>query len=164
MALVLVLAVGAAGTVSFLQLRGAGGKGAGGSSAGPGTAAPAPPGCPAQAALPRPGAVTLQLLNGTARDGLGKGVADELAKRGFRVGKTGNAPRPDPGPAHVAYGPGAAPAARLLAAQFDGARVLPQPTAAKGSVALTLGAAYTRMRTPAEAVAWLGSPNPGGAC
>ncbi len=42
--------------------------------------------------LPRPADVTVNVLNATARAGLAKTTADELKKRGFKVGKVGNAP------------------------------------------------------------------------
>ncbi|MEU9167085.1 LytR C-terminal domain-containing protein [Streptomyces sp. NPDC048420] len=43
------------------------------------------------AALPRPGQITVNVLNATARGGLAKKTADELKKRGFRIGDVGNA-------------------------------------------------------------------------
>ncbi|MFH8404357.1 LytR C-terminal domain-containing protein [Streptomyces sp. NPDC018019] len=42
--------------------------------------------------LPKPADVTVNVLNATARGGLAKTTADELKKRGFKVGKVGNAP------------------------------------------------------------------------
>ncbi|MEV0276601.1 LytR C-terminal domain-containing protein [Streptomyces sp. NPDC050610] len=44
------------------------------------------------AALPKPGAITVNVLNATPRGGLAKSTADELKSRGFKVGKVGNAP------------------------------------------------------------------------
>ncbi|MFK4106007.1 LytR C-terminal domain-containing protein [Streptomyces sp. NPDC019531] len=43
------------------------------------------------AALPKPGQITVNVLNATARGGLAKTTADELKKRGFRIGDVGNA-------------------------------------------------------------------------
>ncbi|MEU6310239.1 LytR C-terminal domain-containing protein [Streptomyces sp. NPDC047014] len=43
-------------------------------------------------ALPAPGQIQVNVYNATARAGLAKAVGDELAKRGFVVGKVGNAP------------------------------------------------------------------------
>jgi hypothetical protein len=43
-------------------------------------------------ALPRPGQITVNVYNATPRSGLAKSVGDELKKRGFAVGKVGNAP------------------------------------------------------------------------
>ncbi|OKH99743.1 hypothetical protein A6A06_21935 [Streptomyces sp. CB02923] len=42
--------------------------------------------------LPKPAEVTVNVFNATARGGLAKSTADELKKRGFKVGKVGNAP------------------------------------------------------------------------
>ncbi|MFI9119145.1 LytR C-terminal domain-containing protein [Streptomyces bikiniensis] len=54
---------------------------------------PAPaPTAPAAAALPKPAQITVNVYNATPRSGLAKTTADELAKRGFKVGKIGNAP------------------------------------------------------------------------
>ncbi|MGW1075624.1 LytR C-terminal domain-containing protein [Streptomyces sp. NPDC002537] len=42
--------------------------------------------------LPRPDEITVNVYNATPRGGLAKITADELKKRGFRIGKVGNAP------------------------------------------------------------------------
>ncbi|MFE9097954.1 LytR C-terminal domain-containing protein [Streptomyces sp. NPDC007264] len=42
-------------------------------------------------ALPRPGQITVNVFNATTRAGLAKETADELKKRGFRIGDVGNA-------------------------------------------------------------------------
>ncbi|MFF8833877.1 LytR C-terminal domain-containing protein [Streptomyces sp. NPDC015130] len=47
---------------------------------------------PPAAALPKPGQITVNVYNATPRSGLAKTTADELKKRGFKVGKVGNAP------------------------------------------------------------------------
>jgi hypothetical protein len=44
------------------------------------------------AAMPRPGTITVNVYNATPRTGLAKATADELKKRGFRIGEVGNAP------------------------------------------------------------------------
>ncbi|MFF4399972.1 LytR C-terminal domain-containing protein [Streptomyces sp. NPDC001480] len=41
--------------------------------------------------LPAPGKITVNVYNATARTGLAKHTADELKKRGFRIGDVGNA-------------------------------------------------------------------------
>ncbi|WP_234358773.1 LytR C-terminal domain-containing protein [Streptomyces sp. NRRL B-24085] len=41
--------------------------------------------------LPKPGQITVNVLNATPRGGLAKKTADELKKRGFRIGDVGNA-------------------------------------------------------------------------
>ncbi|MEV7522808.1 LytR C-terminal domain-containing protein [Streptomyces sp. NPDC091371] len=42
--------------------------------------------------LPQPGEITVNVYNATPRAGLAKAVGDELQKRGFVIGKVGNAP------------------------------------------------------------------------
>ncbi|MFG3012156.1 LytR C-terminal domain-containing protein [Streptomyces cinerochromogenes] len=41
--------------------------------------------------LPEPGRITVNVYNATKRTGLAKSTADELKKRGFRIGDVGNA-------------------------------------------------------------------------
>ncbi|QTD99516.1 LytR C-terminal domain-containing protein [Streptomyces cyanogenus] len=41
--------------------------------------------------LPKPGQITVNVYNATKRTGLAKSTADELKKRGFRIGTVGNA-------------------------------------------------------------------------
>ncbi|MFG2882835.1 LytR C-terminal domain-containing protein [Streptomyces sp. NPDC048297] len=41
--------------------------------------------------LPKPGTITVNVYNATARTGLAKQTADELKKRGFKIGAVGNA-------------------------------------------------------------------------
>ncbi|GGY72249.1 LytR C-terminal domain-containing protein [Streptomyces omiyaensis] len=54
---------------------------------------PAPtPSASAAAGLPKPAQVTVNVYNATPRSGLAKATADELKKRGFAIGKIGNAP------------------------------------------------------------------------
>lgn len=112
-----------------------------------------------QAPLPTPRAVTLRLLNGTPRNGLGKAVGDQLAVRGFRVTVAGNAPRPQVGRSAVRVGSAARPAGTLLARTVLGATLAVDPKAGKGSVTLVLGTTFVRLRTPAE-VAALGRSEP----
>lgn len=55
------------------------------------TACPTPrPSTPAKV-LPKPGKITVNVYNATPRGGLAKAAADELKKRGFTIGKVGNA-------------------------------------------------------------------------
>ncbi|MGK5629659.1 LytR C-terminal domain-containing protein [Streptomyces sp. URMC 123] len=54
---------------------------------------PRKPAVPAGAQqLPKPGDITVNVLNATPRSGLAKSTADELRKRGFKIGNVGNAP------------------------------------------------------------------------
>ncbi|NYE41964.1 hypothetical protein HEB29_002975 [Streptomyces fulvorobeus] len=43
-------------------------------------------------ALPKPAGIKVNVYNATPRSGLAKAAADELKKRGFTIGKVGNAP------------------------------------------------------------------------
>lgn len=42
--------------------------------------------------LPKPDSLTVNVLNATQREGLAKRTADELKKRGFKIGEVSNAP------------------------------------------------------------------------
>lgn len=55
-----------------------------------------PSGTPSPSAtglLPEPGGITVNVFNATTRSGLAKQTADELKKRGFKIGDVGNAPK-----------------------------------------------------------------------
>jgi hypothetical protein len=119
------------------------------------TVAPAPAKAAAPIRLPAPGQVSLRLLNGTGRDRLARVVGDELARRGFRVTAMGNAPRPLAGASRVYYGPGGRAAALLVTGHVLGATVQPVPTAARGAIDVVLGSSFVRVRTPAEASAYV---------
>ncbi|MFI6490322.1 LytR C-terminal domain-containing protein [Streptomyces sp. NPDC050564] len=67
----------------------AGSKGNCPSKAGP--SAEASTASTATTALPEPGQITVNVLNATPRSGLAKATADELKKRGFKIGDVGNA-------------------------------------------------------------------------
>lgn len=118
---------------------------------------PTPAATPVLAALPAPSQVRLALLNGTSRNGLAKSVGEELARRGFVVTEKSNAPAALAGPTEVAWGPGAEQAAELVVSHIVGAVALRTPTAPAGTVRVTLGNAFVRLATPAEAAA---SPRP----
>jgi hypothetical protein len=85
-----VIALGLAGwgTLQLIHVFGGDGK--------KNAAAGRKPDCkPSQApakALPKPGQITVNVYNATPRGGLAKTTADELKKRGFVIGKVGNAP------------------------------------------------------------------------
>ncbi|MFD5842737.1 LytR C-terminal domain-containing protein [Streptomyces chartreusis] len=93
LAVVSVTALGVAGwgTLQLIDVFTGGGGEA--SAAGPksdcGTrAAPSPT---ATTPLPKPAGITVNVLNATTRSGLAKQTADELKKRGFKIGDVGNA-------------------------------------------------------------------------
>ncbi|MFF7793780.1 LytR C-terminal domain-containing protein [Streptomyces sp. NPDC007991] len=89
-----VLAVGGWGTLQLIDVFTGGDKA---SAAGSGTdcapektkSSPSP----RPKALPEPRAITVNVLNATTRSGLAKKTADELKKRGFKIGDVGNAPQ-----------------------------------------------------------------------
>ncbi|MFI2352085.1 LytR C-terminal domain-containing protein [Streptomyces sp. NPDC019443] len=53
---------------------------------------PEPSGAPVRPVTLEPGQITVNVYNATPRSGLAKAAADELKKRGFAIGKVGNAP------------------------------------------------------------------------
>ncbi|GHG60142.1 LytR C-terminal domain-containing protein [Streptomyces griseocarneus] len=105
--------------------------------------------------LPKPGDITVNVYNATPRGGLAKVTADELERRGFRIGKVGNAEaeydKKVPGTA-LLVGPQASVegALKVLATQVAGAE-------AKGDqregqdVDLVLGDAYKELKPKEEA-------------
>ncbi|EGX56221.1 hypothetical protein SZN_28988 [Streptomyces zinciresistens K42] len=81
------------GTLQLIDVfTGGGGKA---SAAGPraGCATRATPSPSAAAEVPKPAGITVNVLNATTRSGLAKQTADELKKRGFKIGEVGNAPK-----------------------------------------------------------------------
>ncbi|MFJ7181495.1 LytR C-terminal domain-containing protein [Streptomyces massasporeus] len=88
---VVVLGVGGWGTLQLIDVFTGGGRKA--SAAGDGEcgvktkASPSPSAKP----LPEPRTITVNVLNATTRGGLAKKTADELKKRGFKIGDVGNA-------------------------------------------------------------------------
>ncbi|MDX3385445.1 LytR C-terminal domain-containing protein [Streptomyces niveiscabiei] len=85
-----VLGVAGWGTMQLVDVFTGGG---GTASAASGTCAPKKA-VPTTAAvvLPQPAQITVNVFNATTRSGLAKTTADELKKRGFKVGQVGNAP------------------------------------------------------------------------
>ena len=88
-----VLGVAGWGTLQLIDVF----TGGGGTASAAGTKA----GCPTKASpaaaasspavLPKPAQITVNVFNATTRSGLAKTTADELKKRGFRIGEVGNA-------------------------------------------------------------------------
>ncbi|MFG1805262.1 LytR C-terminal domain-containing protein [Streptomyces sp. NPDC049040] len=106
-------------------------------------------------ALPQPAGVTMNVYNATPRGGLAKSTADELAKRGFKVSKFGNAPAPYDKKvtqtALIVAGPAAEAAAREAGTQVAGSTVKIDPTRKDKSVDLMIGSAFHTLATPADA-------------
>ncbi|MEV6616603.1 LytR C-terminal domain-containing protein [Streptomyces sp. NPDC051051] len=87
-----VLGVAGWGTLQLIDVFTGGGGTASAAAAKAGCSTKASPAATASpAALPRPAQITVNVLNATTRSGLAKTTADELKKRGFRIGEVGNA-------------------------------------------------------------------------
>ncbi|MEV6051697.1 LytR C-terminal domain-containing protein [Streptomyces sp. NPDC052107] len=106
-------------------------------------------------ALPKPGQITVNVYNATERTGLAKSTADELKKRGFKIGDVGNAPgefdKKVKG-AGILLGPAAAQNTSLpvLATQLAGAEQ--RTDARKGTdLDLILGDGFKGLAKPAAA-------------
>ncbi|MFF3918834.1 LytR C-terminal domain-containing protein [Streptomyces sp. NPDC001852] len=105
--------------------------------------------------LPKPGQITVNVYNATARTGLAKSTADELKKRGFRIGSVGNAPGEYDKKVKSAGILLGAPSAQntslaVLGAQLTGAEQ--RADARKGTdVDLVLGDAFKGLEKPAAA-------------
>ncbi|MEU2435250.1 LytR C-terminal domain-containing protein [Streptomyces rubradiris] len=117
-------------------------------------------------ALPAPGRITVNVYNATPRSGLAKKTADELRRRGFRIGKVGNAAKEYDkkvkGPGLLLGSPAAQDTSlRVLATQLTGASV--RADAREGAdLDLIIGDAFkdlTRQRTADEAVTTLTAPD-----
>lgn len=130
----------------------------------------AAPSAPAKA-LPAPAKITVNVYNATPRSGLAKQAADELKKRGFAIGKVGNA---SPEYDKKVAGPGVllgAPSAtngplQVLGTQLNGA-VSKTDARRTADVDLILGTKFTAFNTPnsaAAALAALTKPSPAPSC
>ncbi|MFJ9606459.1 LytR C-terminal domain-containing protein [Kitasatospora sp. NPDC101176] len=126
-------------------------------------AAPTASGTPAAAqgdphAIPQPAAVTVNVYNATTKAGLAGRTADELKKRGFTIGKVGNAPaeldKKVPGTAQVIAGPAGAGAATLLTSQIAGATATADART-DGSVDFVVGDSYNALLDETQAAAAL---------
>ncbi|MGW2397599.1 LytR C-terminal domain-containing protein [Kitasatospora sp. NPDC001664] len=129
-------------------------------------AAPEPAGTPAASptagatstAVPQPNAVTVNVYNATAKSGLAARTAEEFKKRGFTIGKVGNAPanveKLPTTTVQVISGPGGLGGATLLASQVGGA-TKSADTRVDGSVDVVVGDAFTALLEPNQAAAAL---------
>ncbi|MFJ2862632.1 LytR C-terminal domain-containing protein [Kitasatospora sp. NPDC087314] len=131
--------------------------------AAPGPGDPAASGAPAAAqgdphAIPQPAAVTVNVYNATAKSGLAGRTAEELKKRGFTIGKVGNAPaeldKKVPGTAQVIAGPAGAGAATLLGSQIAGATATADART-DGTVDFVIGDSYNALLDETQAAAAL---------
>ncbi|MEV0219327.1 LytR C-terminal domain-containing protein [Streptomyces sp. NPDC050704] len=128
---------------------------------------PSPSASPAKA-LPKPGQITVNVLNATPRSGLAKDTADELKKRGFKVGEVGNAPKTYdkkvPGPGIVLGAKAAADAALpVLGTQLTGAELKTDNRTKPAEVDLVLGTAFkalTKKEDADKVLTTLAKPKP----
>lgn len=109
--------------------------------------------------LPAPNRITVNVYNATPRSGLAKSAADELKKRGFKIGEVGNAPaaydKKVPGTGLLLGPPTAADSAfPVLETQLPG---IARKTEARedAEVDLILGTRFTAFSTPQAAAAAL---------
>ncbi|MFF9059182.1 LytR C-terminal domain-containing protein [Streptomyces sp. NPDC101213] len=87
-----VLGVAGWGTLQLIDVFTGGGGTASATGVKAGCATKASPAATASPALlPKPAQITVNVFNATTRSGLAKTTADELKKRGFRIGEVGNA-------------------------------------------------------------------------
>ncbi|MET4922286.1 LytR C-terminal domain-containing protein [Streptomyces sp. PSRA5] len=121
--------------------------------------------------LPKPAQIKVNVYNATPRAGLAKTTADELKKRGFVIGKVGNAPaafdKKIPGTGILLGAPAAAGGSfTVLGAQLAGAK--PQHDARQTKdVDLLLGTAFKTLNVQKDAdrtLATLARVTPGGPC
>jgi LCP family protein required for cell wall assembly len=94
----------------------------------------------ASAAGPKPGDVTVGVVNAADRDGLGRQVGDSLRALGFGVGEVGNAAQPS-AETVLRFSPDRAAAAELLGEVVPGARLVQDP-GSTGTLQLVLGSAF----------------------
>jgi hypothetical protein len=117
--------------------------------------------------LPKPSDITVNVFNATPRAGLAKDTADELKKRGFKIGKVGNAtPEYDKkvkGPGILLGAPPVQEAVLpVLATQLAGAELKADTRKGK-DVDLILGSGYTSLAKKSKAdkaLAALTKPSP----
>jgi hypothetical protein len=107
-------------------------------------------------ALPKPGRITVNVLNATPRSGLAKQAADELRRRGFRIGDVGNAPKAyDKKIAGAGMVLGAKSAAQaalpVLGTQLAGAQVKTDTRTSATEVDLLIGTKFTALSSKKDA-------------
>ncbi|MFJ6139285.1 LytR C-terminal domain-containing protein [Kitasatospora sp. NPDC092286] len=109
-------------------------------------------------AIPQPATVTVNVYNATAKAGLAARTAEELKKRGFAIGKVGNAPaeldKKVPGTAQVIAGPAGVGASTLLGSQIAGATTTADART-DATVDFVIGDSYNALLDETQAAAAL---------
>ncbi|MFJ7151244.1 LytR C-terminal domain-containing protein [Streptomyces sp. NPDC100445] len=119
-------------------------------------------------ALPAPGRITVNVYNATRRTGLAKDTADQLRRRGFRIGAVGNAPQKLDKKVKgtgLLLGPAAArdTSLRVLGTQLAGADLRTETGRKGADLDLVIGDAFkglTRQADADRAVTALTAPVP----
>ncbi|MGY3202714.1 hypothetical protein ACVW19_003229 [Streptomyces sp. TE5632] len=120
-------------------------------------ASPSPsPGPARSTVLPEPGRITVNVLNATTRSGLAQKTADELKKRGFKIGDVGNAAEEYDKKVKgtgVLLGPTSALKSSLpvLGAQLADAERRTEASRKGGELDLIIGDGFTRLTAKADA-------------
>jgi hypothetical protein len=96
---------------------------------------------PGVQSLPTAASVTLQVLNGSSREGLASSVRDALRARGFAVAGIGNEAKPVTGIGQIRYGRSAKGGATLLTFYVPGAKLMPT-NRSDGRLDLVVGSGY----------------------
>ncbi|WP_031484317.1 LytR C-terminal domain-containing protein [Streptomyces bicolor] len=126
------------------------------------------PSADATAPLPEPGGITVNVFNATTRSGLAKQTADELKKRGFKIGDVGNASKEFDKKvkgAGLLLGPASSESTSLpvLATQLTSAERRTDAARKGKTVDLIIGDAFkalTKKTDADKALAALASPEP----
>ncbi|WP_262060978.1 LytR C-terminal domain-containing protein [Streptomyces sp. STR69] len=153
---VAVLGVGGWGTLQLIDVFTGGGKQA--AAAGPKAdcASKVSPSPTTNAAVPKPAQITVNVYNATPRSGLAKSTADELKKRGFKIGDVGNASTQFDKKVKgtgILLGPAASLDTSLpvLATQLTGAERRTEATRKGTAVDLIIGTAFKDLTAKAAA-------------
>lgn len=111
--------------------------------------------------LPRTSRVTINVYNGTKRQGLAGTTGKALAARGFDVKEVANDPEGQKviGVAEIRYGPKGAEGAKLLRFYLPGAEMLPDDRSKK-AIDVVVGKEFTEIVGEANVAAALASPSP----
>ncbi|MFF1274916.1 LytR C-terminal domain-containing protein [Streptomyces marokkonensis] len=152
---VAVLGVGGWGTLQLIDVFTGGGDSASAINTKAGCATRATP-ATAPKVLPVPGTITVNVFNATTRGGLAQKTADELKKRGFRIGEVANATKEYDKKVKgngVLLGPASALDTSLpvLGAQLAGAERRTDPARKGAEIDLIIGDAFRELTKKADA-------------